>query len=374
MSTNFPSSLDSLANPTAWQPRNTPWVEEATVIANLNDAVEALEAKVGINSSSDVNSLDYKVTQLNPLTTKGDIIVRSATAISRLPVGTDWQMIVADSTQPLGVKYTNPTSGGTVTTASVVSANWFTGSVANATTTPAITIGTSVTWLLKWNWTAVSQATQGTDYYAPSGTDVSVADGGTGVSSMTAYWVVLGGTTSTWPLQSVSPGSVGQVLTSNGTANPTFQSIPDAYLLLSTLTVTGLASLINSGTLTSYSFYKIVYDFTSTDSSTVIGMQINGDTSSNYISTVLQNTAVSTSSSLNAITLATPTSSWESFWEVIIKAKWTRKLIMWEWSAINGSTLIQWAHSYTWDATSFQFYKWSGTGTIYGTIKIYWKN
>lgn len=371
---NFPSSLDSLENPTAWQPRNTPWVEEATVIANLNDAVEALEAKVGINSSSDVNSLDYKLTQVNPLTTKGDIFVRSATSNTRLPVGTDGYMIVADSTQPLGVKYTAPSAWGTVTTASVVSANWFTGSVANATTTPAITIGTSITWVLKWNWTAVSQATQGTDYYAPSGTDVSVTDGGTGVSSMTAYWVVIWGTTSTWPLQSISPGSVWQVLTSNGTANPTFQAIPDVYLLISTLTVTGLASLINSGTLTSYNFYKIVYDFTSSDSSTIIGMQINGDTSSNYISTVLQNTAVSISSSLNAITIATPTSSWESFWEIIIKAKWAKKLLIGEGTAINGSTLIQGAHNYAWDATSFQFYKFWGTGTINGTIKIYWKN
>ena len=50
----------------------------------------------------------------------------------------------------------------------------------------------------------------------------------------------------------------------------TFQNIPDVYILLSTLTVTGLASLINSGTLTSYNYYKIVYDFTSTDSSTTI--------------------------------------------------------------------------------------------------------
>lgn len=83
----------------------------------------ALETKVGANGSADTSSLDYKVAQVNPLTTKGDIIVRSATANTRLPVGTDGQMLVADSTQALGVKYTNPTSGGTVTTTSVVSAN-----------------------------------------------------------------------------------------------------------------------------------------------------------------------------------------------------------------------------------------------------------
>lgn len=104
------------------------------------------------------------------------------------------------------MKWASPSSGGTVTTASVVSANGFTGSVANPTTTPVITLTTSVTGVLKGNGTAMSAATQGTDYYAPSGTDVSVADGGTGVSSLTAYAPIFGGTTGTGSVQS---GTVG---------------------------------------------------------------------------------------------------------------------------------------------------------------------
>ena len=48
-------------------------------------------------------------------------------------------------------------------------------------------------------------------------TDLTVADGGTGVSSFTAYSVVLGGTTSAGALQNVSGvGTAGQVLTSAG--------------------------------------------------------------------------------------------------------------------------------------------------------------
>ena len=58
--------------------------------------------------------------------------------------------------------------GGSVTTASVVSANGFAGTVANASTTPAITLTTNVTGLLKGNGTAVSAASAGTDYVAPS--------------------------------------------------------------------------------------------------------------------------------------------------------------------------------------------------------------
>jgi hypothetical protein len=56
---------------------------------------------------------------------------------------------------------------GTVTTASVVSANGLAGTVANPTTTPAITLSTSVTGILKGNGTAISAATAGTDYSSP---------------------------------------------------------------------------------------------------------------------------------------------------------------------------------------------------------------
>jgi len=48
---------------------------------------------------------------------------------------------------------------GTVTSVSVVTANGFAGTVANATTTPAITITTSITGLLIGNGTAISAAT-----------------------------------------------------------------------------------------------------------------------------------------------------------------------------------------------------------------------
>jgi hypothetical protein len=57
---------------------------------------------------------------------------------------------------------------GTVTSASVVSANGFAGTVATATTTPAITISTSITGVLKGNATAISAATAGTDFVAPA--------------------------------------------------------------------------------------------------------------------------------------------------------------------------------------------------------------
>ena len=60
---------------------------------------------------------------------------------------------------------------GTVTSVSVVSANGFGGTVATATSTPAITVSTSITGVLKGNGTAISAATAGTDYVTPSSTE-----------------------------------------------------------------------------------------------------------------------------------------------------------------------------------------------------------
>src|SRR5215467_3781572 len=44
----------------------------------------------------------------DPTTTKGDLIVRSTTALSRLGVGTDGKVLTADSAQPLGMSFQTP--------------------------------------------------------------------------------------------------------------------------------------------------------------------------------------------------------------------------------------------------------------------------
>lgn len=58
---------------------------------------------------------------------------------------------------------------GTVTSVSVVSANGLAGTVATPTTTPAITLTTTITGLLKGNGTAISAAVADTDYATPAG-------------------------------------------------------------------------------------------------------------------------------------------------------------------------------------------------------------
>lgn len=72
-------------------------------------------------------------------------------------------------------------AGGSVTSVSVVSANGFAGTVATATSTPAITLTTTITGLLKGNGTAISAAIAGTDYVAFGGA-LGTPSSGTGTN------------------------------------------------------------------------------------------------------------------------------------------------------------------------------------------------
>lgn len=62
MSTSFPNAIDSFANPTPTTVLNQPGLSHADQHANVNDAITAIEAKVGVNLSSITTSLDYITT------------------------------------------------------------------------------------------------------------------------------------------------------------------------------------------------------------------------------------------------------------------------------------------------------------------------
>jgi hypothetical protein len=79
--------------------------------------------------------------------------------------------------------WTAVSGSGTVTTTSVVSANGFAGSVATATTTPAITITTSVNGLMKGDGTGVSAAVSGTDYLGALTGDVTTSGNSTTIAN-----------------------------------------------------------------------------------------------------------------------------------------------------------------------------------------------
>ena len=60
MATNFPEDLDNLTNP-----NSTDSLEgHAQQHSNVNDAIEAIQTKIGVDGSEDANSLDYKINDL----------------------------------------------------------------------------------------------------------------------------------------------------------------------------------------------------------------------------------------------------------------------------------------------------------------------
>jgi len=80
MSTNFPTSLDSLTNPSGTDSMSSP--SHAGQHTDANDAIEALQAKVGADSSAVTTSHDYKIGNLETDVTS---LNSSVTDIYELP-------------------------------------------------------------------------------------------------------------------------------------------------------------------------------------------------------------------------------------------------------------------------------------------------
>ena len=147
----------------------------------------------------------------SPLTTKGDIFGYS-TVDARIPVGANGEVLSADSTQALGVKWIAVGGTGTVTSVSVTSANGVSGSVATATTTPAITLTLgSITPTLVTTPTAtlgVASTTTGViNLYNSASTFATTLQAGNAAAARTY----------TWPTNFGSAGTVLTDAAGNGT-------------------------------------------------------------------------------------------------------------------------------------------------------------
>lgn len=134
---------------------------------------------------------------------------------------------------------------GSVTDVSVVTANGFGGTVATSTTTPAITITTGVTGVLKGNGTAISAAAAGTDYApATTGTSILYGNGTGGFSSVT---VGSGLSFSAGTLSATGgAGTVTSIDVSGGTTGLTTSGGP--VTTTGTITLGGTLGTANGGT------------------------------------------------------------------------------------------------------------------------------
>lgn len=78
MATSFPTSLDSFSNPASGTLMNSPVFNHANVHANIYDAIDALEAKVGITDSDVSDSIEYRLSQIEAVS--GTTVVRKTAA------------------------------------------------------------------------------------------------------------------------------------------------------------------------------------------------------------------------------------------------------------------------------------------------------
>ena len=209
--------------------------------SNVTGTLPIANGGTGTTSTTFAN-LTTNVTGLLPVANGG-----TATATPALVQGTGVTITGTWPNQTINATG----SGGTITAVSVASANGFAGSSSGGAT-PALTLQTSISGVLKGNGTAISAATAGTDYVTPTGTEtltnktingsnntitnvslttgitgtLPVANGGTGTPTPS---IVAGSNvsiTGSWPNQTVAVTGSGAVLTLTQNTSSTSFTVP----------------------------------------------------------------------------------------------------------------------------------------------------
>jgi len=102
MASNFPTSLDALTNPSGTDSMSSP--SHAGQHTDANDAIEALQAKVGADSSAVTTSHDYKIsaleTDVSAAQTDITNLETDVTNINELQISnqtTDYTLVLSDA-------------------------------------------------------------------------------------------------------------------------------------------------------------------------------------------------------------------------------------------------------------------------------------
>ena len=148
---------------------------------------------------------------LAPTTNKGDIIVYTGTDNVRLPVGIDTQVLVADSTQPYGVKWGTITGVGTVTSVGISAPAFLSVTGSPVTGAGTLTLGLSGTAL------PVSSGGTGLTGLGTAGQVLKVNAGGTALEygAATGTGDVTGPASSTAGQLTVFSSTTGKAITTS---------------------------------------------------------------------------------------------------------------------------------------------------------------
>lgn len=189
---------------------------------------------------------------------KGDLVVGTgATAASRLAVGTNGQVLTADSTQATGVKWANPAGGGDALTSSPLSqfaattSAQLAGVISDETGNGALVFATGCTLVTPNIGVATATSVNKVTITAPTtSATLTIADGATLTASANA--TVSGTntgdqtdasafTTGTLPAGRL-PAFTGDVTTSAGSSATTLANIPSATPMAGSLLATAIAA------------------------------------------------------------------------------------------------------------------------------------
>ena len=201
------TTVDGYLTSTDWNTFNNKGSGTVTSVSATSPVTSTGGATPTIAMPAATTSVDGYLTSTDWTTfnNKGSGTVTSVAALTLGTTGTDLSSSVANGTTTPVITLNVPTASatnrgalssadwttfnnkgsGTVTAVSVVSANGLAGSSSGGAT-PALTLSTTVTGLLKGNGTAISAATSGTDYApATSGTSILYGNGSGGFSNVT---------------------------------------------------------------------------------------------------------------------------------------------------------------------------------------------